>query len=130
MLTNFSWSTEVSLPLISNFNHLLNLKQILPQLVSSLSFLPGFAVCIGFEPKVKATQANTEKTGWGKCFKIKTDACQSLYLTFEAKTYINIGLKFHFGDGITIGFGLDFYLPVLEVWTSKSQIKLFTHAQY
>lgn len=71
---------------------------------------------------------------------LKLDACQSLYLTFKGKTYINVGLKFRFGDGITVGFGLDFYLPVLEVFTlsvqvklrqtSKSQIKLFTHAQY
>lgn len=61
---------------------------------------------------------------------LKLDDCQSLYLTFKGKTYINIGLKFWTGDSSTVGFVLDFYLTVLEAWTSKPQIKLFTHAQY
>lgn len=46
---------------------------------------------------------------------LKLDACQSLYLTFKGKPYINKGLKFYFGDGITVGFGLHFCLLVLEV---------------
>lgn len=46
---------------------------------------------------------------------LKLDACQSFYLKFKGQTYINIGLKFWIGDGSTVGFGLDFYLPVLEV---------------
>lgn len=69
---------------------------------------------------------------WSKQTKrdaLKLGSCQSLGFILREKIYMQMKLKFDLENGITIGFGLDFYLQVLEVLAPNIKLNSFmTHA--
>lgn len=69
---------------------------------------------------------------WSKQTKrdaLKLGSCQSLGFILREKIYMQMKLKFDLENGITIGFGLDFCLQVLEVLAPNIKLNSFmTHA--